>query len=204
MEIEIIRYSATNSTTRSYVNQYGIVNVKKYTSLFINPPFSAIQGRIKSLVREQGLSFVDAKHRAEMELQKAFGLGEKFQNVDKFSVAGTLDTDKLWATAITYFIASDMDFGSRYFGLESFVKNGVVEFDEDAAGELFSGMYRCTGRCCSGFCYWASNISTQLESLLDVLSGRGTCVTTREEEGQCDRLCVFLPEWRLTGKRIRP
>lgn len=182
VEIEIIRNNTTNSTIRSYVYQYGIVNVKKDTSFFINPPFSAIQGRIKYLVGEQGLSFVDAKHQAETELQKAFGLGEKFHDVDKFSVAGTSNTDKLWATAITYFIASDMDFGSRYFGSESFVKNGIVEFDEDAAGELFSNVHRCTGSCCSGFCYWASNISTQLESLLDVLSGRGTCVTAREAE----------------------
>lgn len=182
VEIEIIRNNTTNSTIRSYVYQYGIVNVKKDTSFFINPPFSAIQGRIKYLVREQGLSFVDAKHQAETELQKAFGLGEKFHDVDKFSVAGTSNTDKLWATAITYFIASDMDFGSRYFGSESFVKNGIVEFDEDAAGELFSNVHRCTGSCCSGFCYGASNISTQLESLLDVLSGRGTCETAREAE----------------------
>ena len=168
----------------NYQTDTAFADLKSVDSLYVNSGMVMLAQRIKFLVQEQGLSFVDAKHQAESELQKAFFVEDKFYDLEKINMLMDSTDGGLWASAISSYKGRV----GKYFAAESYVKNGKAEIAYDTLAmniinDLFGNPYSYFGNIynkSSWFC--KKGMRDRLTMVADSITGRGTCTKERQNE----------------------
>ncbi|MBR3072660.1 FISUMP domain-containing protein [Fibrobacter sp.] len=168
----------------NYQTDTAFADLKSVDSLYVNSGMVMLAKRIKYLVQKQGLSFADAKHQAESELQKAFFVEDKFYDLEKINMLMDSTDGGLWASAISSYKGRV----GKYFAAESYVKNGKAEIAYDTLAmniinDLFGNPYSYFGNIynkSSWFC--KKGMRDRLTMVADSITGRGTCTKERQNE----------------------
>lgn len=165
------------------VEDTAYVNLDGLDSLFVSNGMTVLADRFRYLVQE-GMAFADAKKQSESELQKAFFIEDQFQDMEKIDLLKASTDGEFWAAAISSYLPKL----TKYFVSEEFVKEGTVNLKTDAVlDQLLKSNYANSYRYIGDIYDFANKTASEgivekIEMLIDTLSGRGECNSSRKGE----------------------
>ena len=171
---------------KTFENDTAYVNLDGLDTLYVSNGMTVIASRIKYLVQEGGKTFAEAKAQAELDLQKAFFVEEEnlFQDMEKIDLLKASTDGEFWAAAISSYLPKL----TKYFVSEEFVKEGTVNLKTDAVlDQLLKSNYANSYRYIGDIYDFANKTASEgivekIEMLIDTLSGRGECNSSRKGE----------------------